>query len=175
VLNIRTMTGTERHGRRANTRVVPTYRAHLRARTSLRLHPATTHAAVVTAPLPRDHELEGGRVTDGPALDTRVRAAVEAARQIPVGFASYRNLRHASEGELWRETLPRLRELARGLQPSAAPGLLEHVQTLVQIYGDAFPSLFQHSPRHPIIPGMRFCLRCTRVCQTARRRSSENT
>ncbi|KAL1523065.1 hypothetical protein AB1Y20_018025 [Prymnesium parvum] len=90
---------------------------------------------VVTAPLPRDHELEGGRVTDGPALDTRVRAAVEAARQIPVGFASYRNLRHASEGELWRETLPRLRELARGLQPSAAPGLLEHVQTLVQIYG----------------------------------------
>lgn len=62
----------------------------------------------------------GGRVTDGPALDARVRASVEAARRVPVGFASYRNLRPASEEELWREPLPRLRELAIGLQPACS-------------------------------------------------------
>lgn len=62
---------------------------------------------------------EGGRVTDGPQLDAWTRAAVEAARKVPVGFASYRNLRAATEEELWLEPLPQLRDMARGLQPSA--------------------------------------------------------
>eukprot|EP00965_Chrysotila_dentata_P132852 4392939-Pleurochrysis_carterae.AAC.1 len=39
-----------------------------------------------------EQPVEGGRVSDGPALTPFIRAAVEAARDRPSSFASLRNL-----------------------------------------------------------------------------------
>jgi len=71
-----------------------------------------------TEGMPGASVVSGGRVTEGPELGADVRAAVEKARNAPAGFSSFRNLRPAAEDELWREPLPQLRELARGLRPT---------------------------------------------------------
>lgn len=74
----------------------------------------------------RPQGVQGGHVTDGPGLGADIQAAVEAARHAPAGFSSFRNLRPATEEELWREPMPQLRELAQALRPASDPGYSEN-------------------------------------------------
>eukprot|EP00965_Chrysotila_dentata_P143351 4736575-Pleurochrysis_carterae.AAC.1 len=59
---------------------------------------AATRAAGAEAARRSGGGADGGRVTDGAALSTFVRAAVEEARLRPPGFASFRN-REAESAE----------------------------------------------------------------------------
>lgn len=58
-----------------------------------------------------------GAVSHGIQLSPELAQAVSAARHQPAGFASLRNMDHASEEELWRTALPDVRAMAAALAP----------------------------------------------------------
>lgn len=58
-----------------------------------------------------------GAVRHGRELSPELNAAVQAASCQPSGFASIRNLDHASEAQLWRTPLPDVRSMAAALAP----------------------------------------------------------
>lgn len=58
-----------------------------------------------------------GAVGYGAALSPELNAAIDAASSQPAGFASIRNLDHASAEQLWRTPLPDVRAMAAALVP----------------------------------------------------------
>lgn len=58
-----------------------------------------------------------GAVGHGAALSPELADAVEAARLLPSGFCSIRNLDHATDEQLWRTPLPDVRAMAAALAP----------------------------------------------------------
>ena len=71
------------------------------------------------APPRFDRSIRAGRVADGETLGDHVRRAVEAARQAPPKWASFRNLEPASQEELRRTPMP---DLLPQAQTTVSPG-----------------------------------------------------